>query len=410
MGIVHIGDVRPGMVLAEDAVSLQGKTLSPKGAQLDDLAIQTLAFCGLTEVRVDGHDQDSLRRKRLAALDPARVEAAGIEAGQRLAASDPDHPATRELRRLLTARLAVSGPTAPPSPRLAAPAPSNGRKRPSPSRVVSGTVRLASPPDLVLKVLEALNDPRMTVNRLAGLIGKDQSLCAKLLKLVNSSLYGFPEPVDNIGRAVSVVGARRIVGLVLGVALIDGFWPLAPELLDMRSFWEHNLGCAMIARRLAQACGHPNEEQVFVAGLLHDIGRLVMLIRQPELSAQALAQAWQARRPLDEAERDVWGFDHAHLGGELLNSWKFPPVLVRAVRHHHALPGAEPCREAALVHLADVTAQVLELGRNGSPLPPALSAEAWEDLGLPISALGAAGALAESQLAELSHTLLSGRA
>lgn len=405
MGMVHIEDVQPDMVLATDVRSRQGRLLFAKGTTLDDLDIQTLKFWGVTETEVHGHDQETLDRKRLAALDPAVVEAARTEAARRLQFCDPAAPFTVELNRVVLHRLAATGiPPLPPRPVAPAPEP-NGRKRLDPSRLASGAVRLASLPDLVMEVLEALKNPNISFNYVAELIGRDVNLSAKLLKMVNSALYGFPEPVETISRAVTVVGAGRLTSLALGVSLITAFGPLPGQVLDLYAFWEHSLACGVIARLLAVASGHPNEERCFVAGLLHDIGRLLMLRAHPGPAAQASVLAWQQDKPICACEQEAWGFDHAALGGRLLTSWKFPASLQNVVESHHT--PTQNNQDAALVHVADILAHALAMGRSGAPSAPPLVPAAWELLGLPPSVLGASAAQAESQLAEIGHIVLN---
>ncbi|MFP5238617.1 MAG: HDOD domain-containing protein, partial [Acidobacteriota bacterium] len=159
--------------------------------------------------------------------------------------------------------------------------------------------KLATLPQVVIQTLEALKNPNVSYGYVASIIGKDTALSAKLLKLVNSALYSFPEPVETIDRAVTVVGASRLTSLALGVSMINYFADIPHDVLDMRSFWKHCLSCGVLARLLAVTAGHPNEERCFVAGLLHDVGRLIMLKNHPALVAQAIALAGEADIPLD---------------------------------------------------------------------------------------------------------------
>jgi len=406
MGTVYIEDLRPGMVLSADVRSRQGRLLFSRGLTLDDLSIQTLKFWGVTETLVDGFDQEALDRERIKGLDPAQAKAAWEEAGRRLSFSDANHPAVRELRRVTFINLIQGGAQAPESPANGYSVSRDLKKRPDLTRLSSGAVKLASLPLVVSQALDALKNPNVSFSYVAEIIGKDTALSAKLLKLVNSALYGFPEPVDTISRAVTVVGANRLTNLALGVSLISIFDTIPKEVLDMRSFWLHSLACGVLARLLAVNAGHPNEERCFVAGLLHDIGRLVMLKNHPSHVAQTMAMSRSEDRPLYEVERDLWSFDHAMLGGRLLASWKFPGALERAVGEHHQ-PGLRNIHpDAALVHLADIMAHTLAMGQSGASLAPALSPAVWEHLNIQQSALGFAAAQAERQLDDIGHILL----
>ena len=407
MGTVYIEDLRPGMVLSADVRSKQGRLLFSEGLTLDELSIQTLKFWGVTETVVLGHDQETLDRERIKAMDPTLARLAWDEANRRLRLCDHNHPTVRELKRVSFINLTQNGLPAPHHPAPAPPA-QERRKRPDLARLSGSAVKLAALPGIVNQALEALSNPNVSYSYVAEIIGKDTALSAKLLKLVNSALYAFPDSVDTISRAVTVVGANRLTSLALGVSLINIFDSIPREVLDMRSFWKHSLACGVLARLLAVTAGHPNVERCFVAGLLHDLGRLVMLKNHTPHVAQAVALASREDKPLHVAERELWGFDHAELGGKLLAAWKFPSSLERGVAEHHHPEGVAIHQDAALVHVADIMAHALAMGQSGSPLAPPLSPAAWDCLNIPRSALGAAAAQAERQLDDIGHILLAG--
>jgi len=214
MGTVYIEDLRPGMVLSADVRSRQGRLLFSEGLTLDELSIQTLKFWGVTETLVLGHDQENLDRERIKALDPAVARQAWEEANHRLKLCDPTHPTVRELKRVSFINLIQNGLPAPRRQTPEEPA-HEPRKRPDLSRLASATIKLAALPGIVTQALEALSNPNVSYSYVAEIIGKDTALSAKLLKLVNSALYAFPESVDTISRAVTVVGANRLTSLAL---------------------------------------------------------------------------------------------------------------------------------------------------------------------------------------------------
>jgi len=423
MGTVYIEDLQPGMVLASDARSRQGRLLFSEGLGLDDLSIQTLKFWGVTEVQVEGENQAELDHRRLERLGSERAEAIAREAASRLRLSDPAHPAAMELTRVAMVQMIHSGFVPHASPQFSAPsippasahaaaghrarAPEPHRK-PSLARLTGGGAKLATLPRMVVQTLDAIKNPNVSYGYLASLIGKDAALSAKLLKMVNSALYCFPEPVETIERAVTVLGSSRLTSLALGVSMMSFFADIPRDVLDMRSFWKHCLSCGVLARLLAVSAGHPNEERCFVAGLLHDVGRLVMLRNHPSHVARAIALAREEDAPLCEAERALWGFDHAQLGSRLLQAWRFPPALEHAVADHHAYDPRSSSQDAALVHLADLMAHTLRLGASGAPAAPPLIPAAWEQMNIPLSALGAAAAQGERQLDDIGHILLDG--
>jgi HD-like signal output (HDOD) protein len=176
------------------------------------------------------------------------------------------------------------------------------------------------------------------------------------------------------------------------------FRDVPADLVDMRSFWRHSVGCGVAARVLATFRREGNVERFFVAGLLHDIGALLLYSRQPELARLALERCRRERRPLHEVEADVLGYGHATAGGALLEAWGLPAGLQDMVAHHHQPGRARRAPgDVALVHVADVVADALDFGSSGDPLVAPLDAAAWDSLGLEPSILAAASEQVERQ-------------
>ena len=270
--------------------------------------------------------------------------------------------------------------------------------------IIEADPTLTSLPDVFVRINEVLNDPGSTAQEAAGAIGKDTSLSAKLLQLVNSAFYGFPVKVDTLSRAVTIVGSRQISTLALGISVLGIFKDLPEGLVEMRSFWKHSIGCGIIASNLATAGGGGDGvevERLFVAGLLHDVGRLVLYRNLPRHAAHVLAKARNEGIFLRDAERALLGFDHATLGGMLLRRWRFPEHLERAVRHHHG--GISPMGQPmpAMIHVADAAANALLLGASGEIYVPPLSPAAWVTLGLSPERLADVVAAADVQAAEI---------
>ncbi|NIP73361.1 MAG: HDOD domain-containing protein [Gammaproteobacteria bacterium] len=223
--------------------------------------------------------------------------------------------------------------------------------------LVADNVELMSLPEICIRVQLMAEDPACSAKGLGRLISNDPALTARLLKLVNSAYFGRRAPVETVSRAVTIVGIRELQALTLAASAVEVFERVPIHLVDMVSFWRHSVFCALVAGRLGARCAVLHHERLFVAGLLHDVGRLLMLARLPEQAAEALTAAgegWQQ-------ERQALGFDHAAVGAELLSLWGLPASLQAAVRWHHA-PGEadEASLEAALVHLADAATHALE--------------------------------------------------
>lgn len=223
-----------------------------------------------------------------------------------------------------------------------------------PEDLVRGTLRLVSLPEIVISLNRMVDDPRCSGAELAGLIGQDPALAARLLRIANSPFYGFPSRIASISRAVTVIGRRGLRDLVLASSASDLFARLGGSLPDRRSFWRHSLYCGLIARLLGLRCGISEAESLFAAGLLHDVGQFVILEKLPEIGRQTQMRARDSRVPLYLLEQAIIGCDHAGVGGELLRQWGLPADLWEPVRCHHAPETAEHATlSAAIIHVAD---------------------------------------------------------
>ncbi|BDV41938.1 HD family phosphohydrolase [Geotalea uraniireducens] len=276
-------------------------------------------------------------------------------------------------------------------------------------RLVGETVTVYSLPFFYERLNEAINHPRSSIDDIARIITEDQGLTVRLLKLANSPMFGYYSRVDSITKAVTIIGTQQLRDLALAASVMGIFRGIPEELLNMTSFWRHSIACGMIARGLATYRREINVERFFVAGMLHDVGQLVLCTSAPEVVREML-EASRDRQSLHYlTERERLGFDHAAVGGALLRTWKIPPVIGEPVACHHApaTAGQFPL-EAALIHVADIICQALEFGFSGEWFVPPLNDGAWERLGIPVSVLGTILHQTEPQLEETFATLAEG--
>ncbi len=223
-------------------------------------------------------------------------------------------------------------------------------------------------------------------------------MTTRLLRVVNSPFYGFPSRIDTVSRAVTVVGTGELLSLVLAASVVRQFRDIPPELIDMQAFWRHSVYCAVVARVLAARRRETDIERYFVAGLIHDVGSLILYKTVPRLAAEALVRARDTGEDLPSAERTVMGCDHADVGAELMNVWRMPPALTEVVAYHHAPERAvEYPREVATVHLADIIAGALGATGNGSEHVPAMVPDAWAAAGFPVAELDSVLSHADDQ-------------
>jgi putative nucleotidyltransferase with HDIG domain len=266
---------------------------------------------------------------------------------------------------------------------------------------------LPSLPQVCLSLNEAVNNPRTSTLQIAELVGSDPALTARLLKLVNSSFYGFPSRIETPSQAVMILGTAHLCDLVFTTSITRLFQDIPEDLVCMDSFWRHSIACGLAARVLAARRHEPNDERFFVAGVLHDIGRLVFYQQVPHLARRALIRCRMKRDLLHLAERSVIGFDHAVIGAALLHEWALPQSLVESVAFHHdPLEASRHPLEAALVHVGDAIALAMRLGSSGERFVPPVSSRAWDLIDLPVTALPSVVEAVEAQFEEVTGAVL----
>ena len=240
--------------------------------------------------------------------------------------------------------------------------------------------QLPSLPNVVADLLSSFSTEDVDVDSIAQQIVRDQALTARVLRVANSSFYGLQNRVGTIQEAVTILGFRAVRSMVVAVGMSGAFrHDLCPE-FDPQAYLRHGVGTALAARTLAPLAG-VNPDLAFTAGLLHDIGQLVLVGNFPTQYAAALAYRRHHDCFLVQAERDVLGLDHAEVGGMLAASWHFPTSLCEAVSEHHAPASAPGSSLANLIHVADITSHALGLGKNNEEQVMPLDKTAWERMG-----------------------------
>lgn len=265
---------------------------------------------------------------------------------------------------------------------------------------------LASPPLVYDRLNQVLAHPHCGSADIARVISEDPGLTSRLLRLVNSGFFGFSQPIESVAKAVTVVGTAQIRDLALATSVISAFDQLPREVIDLEAFWLHSLACGVTARVIASRKGADNVERFFVAGLLHEIGHLVIVAGARE-QARAVAERVAATgAPWIECEQAVMGTDHTEVGGALMIAWNLPESLQQAVTwHHDPFRGGRYIGEASAVHVAEVMAHGLGWGRCGDGLVPTFRPEAWERIGLDAEELPALIDDVEGQLESALHLM-----
>lgn len=222
-------------------------------------------------------------------------------------------------------------------------------------------------PDILFQILKILDDPQSGASDLADVVRLDAPLTARILRLANSPYYSTRGDMADIHRCIAVLGYRTIrqVAICVSVATsVVSATASAKGHLDYKGLWRHSVATGAIAKYLAEMSGHLNAEEMFTAGLLHDLGKFVLEIYAPQSYGGVVQSRKETGQTLVEVERDAFGFDHAVLGEAFGFSWRFPGILTHCCGYHHETIGGscEPGsldQAVALVALADNLAHSL---------------------------------------------------
>jgi len=257
------------------------------------------------------------------------------------------------------------------------------------NRIIARVEDLPTLPRTVLKITELVNDPKSSARDLARIITDDQVLAARLLRLVNSSFYGFPQRISTITGAIVLLGFDAIRNLLLTTSVFDLFSNRKnSNLIRQAQFWDHSLGCAVSAKILGNHLRYDKVEELFVSGLLHDIGKIVEMIFLPEAFKQIVNLVKGENVLMIAAEERILGFSHPEVGRLLAEKWNLPPKLTSVILHHHQPSQAGRfALESAIVHLADILCRSLNIGYGGDNKMPALDKTAWNSLKIKLQAI-----------------------
>ena len=278
-----------------------------------------------------------------------------------------------------------------------------------PKDLITGSNRTSSLPEIFIMINEVVNDPTSSFSDIAQVVNLDTALSARLLRIVNSSFYSFPSNIETVTHAIAVIGTEQLHDLALATTIISNFKGISDKMLNMNLFWQHSLGVAIVARNLAVHCRETNPERFYLAGILHDIGRLIILENLPNEASEIITRHNKIGGMVLEIEREVLGFDHGEVGAALAQSWGLPLSLEEIIGNHHnpSLSKRYPL-ETTIIHLADIIAKAMGLGSSGDIYVPPLDEKSWEQLGLPTGVFSAIWNQTENQFHETIDIILSG--
>ena len=223
----------------------------------------------------------------------------------------------------------------------------------TPEEIIKGMHNLVSLPDAVLRANELLDSPKSNVREIGEVINHDPALAARLLKLVNSAFYSFPAQIDSVSRAITLIGTDELRSLLMAATVTDAFGDIPPEMIDMDVFWHRSVYCGLVAKKLALLNLGGKAESLFLTGLLHDIGRLVLISGLPEQAREIVQRVEESGQKFNEVTTQRLGFGPAELGAALLESWQLPKKLWEPVRYQNQPESADDyAAETNILNLA----------------------------------------------------------
>ncbi len=251
-------------------------------------------------------------------------------------------------------------------------------------REIKGLVKdVPTLPVIYQELFQKMQDPDVGVPQIAELITQDQALSAKILHLVNSAFYGYSKQIKTISRAVVILGFRAVRSAALAISVFDYFNDEESDSIDMLDFWKHSIAVAGICKVMAKELGINQQEEAFIVGLLHDVGKLIEKRYFSEDFREVCTVAQEQHLSWYECEKALFQVHHATIGKAIFRAWNFPPSVVDAVQFHHQPSASVKVPQlTALVHLADVMSYQIGYGAPGAFPPEECDAAALKLLGI----------------------------
>ena len=221
-------------------------------------------------------------------------------------------------------------------------------------------------PGIATTALNLIDDPRASARDIQFVIAKDQALTARILKIVNSVMYCFQREVSTLSHAIAILGTETVRSVIVAACMQQALQagPAGSgQDLTTQLFWKHSWGAAVAAKAIAISTQYPVSEEAFTCGLLHDMGKMVMLKNRRDLYSEILNDAYRGETDFYQAELRVFGFTHVYIGALLVSKWRFPTQLIEGILYHHDFAASPNHRRlAAIAALADRMMALLEVG------------------------------------------------
>lgn len=251
-------------------------------------------------------------------------------------------------------------------------------------RIIDKISGLPTLPHMLSILNRLMLNPRTSAKEVAQVISSDPAITAKVLRIVNSSFYGFPSRITTITHAIVILGFNTIKSIVLSSSIFDVFSKSGhADSFNRGEFWKHSIGVGAGAKVIGKAMGYSALEELFIAGLLHDIGKIVMDQHLHEEFRSVMEAVRSKNLLMVQAEEQVLGITHTDVGSWLFEKWNLSKGVIETVRcHHNPALASDNAKPVAIIHLADILCRSLRFGSGGDNRIPMISDAAWATLGL----------------------------
>jgi putative nucleotidyltransferase with HDIG domain len=244
-------------------------------------------------------------------------------------------------------------------------------------------------PAVAMEVNKMLHDYDITISKLSNTIEKDQAMVSKILKLVNSAFFGLRGKISNISHAIVVLGFNTIRNAVVSISMINAFSVKESfDGFDISDFWKHSVAVAVTSKHLAEKTGIHSADDCFVAGLLHDMGKIVLLQHFKDLFQKVWLAVKENNLSFYGAEKSRIQIDHARIGGYLARKWQLPAGLIDAIRYHHDVkPDVNDRPLLLIIHAADIIVNTYTIASNEPPKFSGIHSDALHAVGAQINTM-----------------------
>ncbi len=374
--MIPVDHMKEGMIVADDVRDINTRLLISAGEKIKPKHIRILKIWGVPEVKIVGAESKEIMNDD----SEDNIEEKEKKIQEVFRHVNRKHPALKEICRLALKYRSTAWQIKEKQKTSFDNQKISDLKKTAYLRIEKTQIKLPEAPVIITELNSIIANQYSGADDIAKVVNKSPSLSALLLKIVNSAFYNFPEKINSIPWAVTLIGTKEIVNLAMGISVMETFKDIPKTTVDMPSFLTHSFSCGILSRILGAHQNLSQTEQLFISGLLHDIGRLVMFKYFPDQSNTFLQLSMGMKEPLYRIENEYSGLLHTTLAGYLLQKWKLPIGLLNNVTAHHTPSKAQDTMKATIIHISDIIVTALGLGTSGESFIHSFDGAAWNRL------------------------------